>query len=306
MGSGKSISGAHSIEEFCKKLKTPRRIMMLVKAGSAVDDFIAALLPFLEKGDIVIDGGNSHFPDSNRRTKELSAKGIRFVGAGVSGGEEGARHGPSIMPGGNEEAWPFIKEIFQSICAKSDGEPCCDWVGDEGAGHFVKMVHNGIEYGDMQLICEAYDIMKRGLHMSNQEIGEVFDKWSNGLLNSFLIEITRDIMKYNDPADGKPLVEKILDSAGQKGTGKWTAINALDLGMPVTLIGEAVFARCLSSLKGERTKASEILSGPEIPPFTGDKQAVIDDLEQVSFSVRGNIGVPAGTAPGTPPADFGP
>ncbi|TGZ83322.1 6-phosphogluconate dehydrogenase, decarboxylating 1 [Ascodesmis nigricans] len=283
---GKSISGAHSIKEFCEKLKTPRRIMLLVKAGSAVDDFINSLLPFLEKGDIIIDGGNSHFPDSNRRTKELSEKGIRFVGAGVSGGEEGARYGPSIMPGGNEEAWPYIKDIFQSIAAKSDGEACCDWVGDEGAGHFVKMVHNGIEYGDMQLICEAYDIMKRGLGLTNSEIGDVFTKWNTGVLDSFLIEITRDIMKYNDPDDGKPLVEKILDSAGQKGTGKWTAINALDLGMPVTLIGEAVFARCLSSLKGERTRAATILEGPEIPEFTGDKQAAIDDLEQALYASK--------------------
>jgi len=190
------------------------------------------------------------------------------------------------MPGGNEEAWPYIKDIFQSIAAKSDGEPCCDWVGDEGAGHFVKMVHNGIEYGDMQLICEAYDIMKRGIGMSNSEIGDVFTKWNTGVLDSFLIEITRDIMKYNDPDDGTPLVEKILDSAGQKGTGKWTAINALDLGMPVTLIGEAVFARCLSSIKAERTKASTILEGPSIPPFTGNKQALIDDLEQALYASK--------------------
>jgi len=282
---GKSIIGAKSVKEFCEKLKRPRRIMLLVKAGPAVDDFINALLPFLEEGDIIIDGGNSHFPDSNRRTKELAAKKIRFVGAGVSGGEEGARYGPSLMPGGNEEAWPYIKDIFQSIAAKSDGEPCCDWVGDEGAGHFVKMVHNGIEYGDMQLICEAYDIMKRAFGLPHKEIAEVFEKWNNGVLDSFLIEITRDILKYNDD-DGTPLVEKILDSAGQKGTGKWTAINALDLGMPVTLIGEAVFARCLSSIKGERTRAETILSGPEVQPFTGDKQAAIDDLEQALYASK--------------------
>ncbi|KAI5804384.1 6-phosphogluconate dehydrogenase, partial [Geopyxis carbonaria] len=283
---GKSIVGAKSIQDLCEKLKSPRRIMLLVKAGPAVDDFIAALLPFLEKGDIIIDGGNSHFPDSNRRTKDLASKGIRFVGAGVSGGEEGARYGPSIMPGGNEEAWPYIKDIFQSISAKSDGEACCDWVGDEGAGHFVKMVHNGIEYGDMQLICEAYDIMKRGLGMTNSEIGDVFTKWNTGVLDSFLIEITRDIMKYNDPDDNTPLVEKILDSAGQKGTGKWTAINALDLGMPVTLIGEAVFARCLSSIKGERTRASAILEGPKVEPFTGDREAAIADLEQALYASK--------------------
>ncbi|KAF3941625.1 hypothetical protein ABW19_dt0209747 [Dactylella cylindrospora] len=283
---GKSIVGATSIQDLCQKLKKPRRVMLLVKAGSAVDDFIESLLPFLEQGDIVIDGGNSHFPDSNRRTKYLAGKGIRFVGTGVSGGEEGARYGPSLMPGGNEEAWPYIKDIFQSIAAKSDGEACCEWVGDEGSGHFVKMVHNGIEYGDMQLICEAYDIMKRGLGLSNKEIGDVFTEWNKGVLDSFLIEITRDIMYYNDPADGKPLLDKILDSAGQKGTGKWTAINALDLGMPVTLIGEAVFARCLSAQKAERGRASEVLSGPEITPFTGDKASFIADLEQALYASK--------------------
>ncbi|EPS37551.1 hypothetical protein H072_8772 [Dactylellina haptotyla CBS 200.50] len=283
---GKSIVGAESIEDLCKKLKSPRRVMLLVKAGQAVDDFIESLLPFLEKGDIIIDGGNSHFPDSNRRAKYLAEKGLRFVGTGVSGGEEGARYGPSLMPGGNEEAWPYIKDIFQSIAAKSDGEACCEWVGDEGSGHFVKMVHNGIEYGDMQLICEAYDIMKRGLGLSNKEIGDVFTEWNKGVLDSFLIEITRDIMYYNDPADGKPLLDKILDSAGQKGTGKWTAINALDLGMPVTLIGEAVFSRCLSAQKGERGRAAAILNGPEITSFTGDKKAFIADLEQALYASK--------------------
>ncbi|KAL9113615.1 MAG: hypothetical protein Q9227_002353 [Pyrenula ochraceoflavens] len=281
---GKSIIGAHSIEEFTKKLKKPRRMMLLVMAGKAVDDFIEALLPFCDKGDIIIDGGNSHFPDSNRRTKYLASKGIRFVGTGVSGGEEGARYGPSLMPGGNEEAWPYIKDVFQSIAAKSDGEPCCDWVGDEGAGHYVKMVHNGIEYGDMQLISEAYDIMKRGLGMGDKEMGDVFDRWNKGVLDSFLIEITRDVLRYTDD-DGSALVEKILDSAGQKGTGKWTAINALDLGMPVTLIGEAVFARCLSSLKAERGRASKLLDGPT-PNFTGDKQQFIDNLEQALYASK--------------------
>lgn len=284
---GKSIVGAHSIKEFVAKLKKPRRMMLLVMAGKPVDDFIELLLNEggLEEGDIIIDGGNSHYPDTNRRTKYLATKGIRFVGSGVSGGEEGARYGPSIMPGGNEEAWPYIKDVLQSISAKSDGEACCQWVGDEGAGHYVKMVHNGIEYGDMQLICEAYDIMKRGLGLSNKEIGDVFAEWNKGVLDSFLIEITRDIMYKNDDADGSPIVEKILDSAGQKGTGKWTAINALDLGMPVTLIGEAVFARCLSSLKGERVRASGLLDGPS-PSFTGDKKAFIDNLEQALYASK--------------------
>jgi len=283
---GKSIVGAHSVEEFVKKLKTPRRIMLLVMAGKPVDTFIEALLPFVEKGDIIIDGGNSHYPDTNRRTQYLAGKGIRFVGTGVSGGEEGARYGPSLMPGGNEEAWPYIKDIFQAVAAKSDGEPCCDWVGDEGAGHYVKMVHNGIEYGDMQLISEAYDIMKRGLKMPNKEIGDVLAKWNKGVLDSFLIEITRDILYYNDE-DGTPVLDKILDSAGQKGTGKWTAINALDLGMPVTLIGEAVFARCLSSLKAERIRASKLLDFQgETPEFKGNKQEFLDNLEQALYASK--------------------
>lgn len=283
---GKSIVGAQSIEDFCAKLKSPRRIMLLVMAGKPVDDFIETLLPHLEKGDIIIDGGNSHFPDTTRRTKYLSEKGIRFVGSGVSGGEEGARYGPSLMPGGNEEAWPYIKDVFQSIAAKSDGEPCCEWVGDEGAGHYVKMVHNGIEYGDMQLICEAYDIMKRALGMSNKEIGDVFTTWNKGVLDSFLIEITRDIMYFNDD-DGEPLLEKILDSAGQKGTGKWTAINALDLGMPVTLIAESVLARCLSSIKGERTRASKVLEFVgRSTKFEGNKDQFLDDLEQALYASK--------------------
>ncbi|KAI1906441.1 phosphogluconate dehydrogenase (decarboxylating) gnd1 [Ophidiomyces ophidiicola] len=281
---GKTIIGAHSIQEFCAKLRKPRRIMLLVMAGKPVDDFIESILPFVEPGDIIIDGGNSHFPDSNRRCKYLSERGIRFVGTGVSGGEEGARYGPSLMPGGNEEAWPYIKDIFQSIAAKTDAEPCCDWVGDEGAGHYVKMVHNGIEYGDMQLICEAYDIMKRGLGMSAKEMGDIFEKWNKGVLNSFLIEITRDVLRYDDE-DGKPLIEKILDTAGQKGTGKWTAINALDLGMPVTLIGEAVFARCLSALKPERVRASKILGGPK-PEFSGNREEFIDNLEQALYASK--------------------
>ncbi|KFA64435.1 hypothetical protein S40285_01051 [Stachybotrys chlorohalonatus IBT 40285] len=283
---GKSIVGAKDTKEFVSKLKSPRRIMLLVQAGKAVDDWIESLLPLLEKGDIIIDGGNSHFPDSNRRAKYLAEKGISFVGSGVSGGEEGARYGPSIMPGGNEAAWPHIKDIFQAISAKSDGEACCEWVGDEGAGHYVKMVHNGIEYGDMQLICEAYDILKRGLGLSSKEIGDIFAKWNKGVLDSFLIEITRDIMYFNDD-DGKPLVDKILDKAGQKGTGKWTAVNALDLGMPVTLIAEAVLARCLSSIKDERAEASTKLEFvSRTPKFEGDKQQFLEDLEQALYASK--------------------
>ncbi|CAD6566596.1 MAG: phosphogluconate dehydrogenase (decarboxylating) gnd1 [Cyphobasidiales sp. Tagirdzhanova-0007] len=282
---GTEVIPAHSIEELCKKLKTPRKIILLVKAGKAVDDFIEALVPFLEKGDIVIDGGNSHYPDSNRRMDELEAKGLLFVGSGVSGGEEGARHGPSLMPGGSDKAWPAIKEIFQKTAAQTDGEPCCDWVGQAGSGHYVKMVHNGIEYGDMQLICEAYHILKAGLGLTEAEIADVFTKWNTGVLDSFLIEITRDILKYND-TDGEPLVTKIADVAGQKGTGKWTAINALDLGMPVTLIGEAVFARCLSSIKEERVRASKKLGGPKPEPFHGNKQQFIDDLEQALYASK--------------------
>jgi 6-phosphogluconate dehydrogenase len=283
---GKSIVGAWSDEEFVSKLKSPRRIMLLVQAGKAVDGWIERLLPLLAEGDIIIDGGNSHFPDSNRRAQYLSEKGIRFVGSGVSGGEEGARYGPSIMPGGNEAAWPHIKDIFQAISAKSDGEACCEWVGDEGAGHYVKMVHNGIEYGDMQLICEAYDIMKRGLGLSNKEIGDIFTQWNKGVLDSFLIEITRDIMYYNDD-DGTPLVEKILDQAGQKGTGKWTAVNALDLGMPVTLIAEAVLARCLSGIKPERAVASTKLEFvSRSAKFDGDKTQFLEDLEQALYASK--------------------
>ncbi|GEM09482.1 6-phosphogluconate dehydrogenase [Rhodotorula toruloides] len=282
---GKSIVGAHSVEELCAKLKTPRKIILLVKAGQAVDDFIGQLEPHLEKGDIIIDGGNSHFPDSNRRTKELESKGLLFVGSGVSGGEEGARYGPSLMPGGSNAAWPHIKEIFQKTAAQTDGEPCCDWVGEEGAGHYVKMVHNGIEYGDMQLITEAYDILKRGFGMHEKEIADIFERWNKGVLDSYLIEITTQILRYNDD-DGTPLVAKILDAASQKGTGKWTATNALDLGMPVTLIGEAVFARCLSAIKDERVRASKVIGGPQIEPFSGDKKQFIDDLEQALYASK--------------------
>ena len=260
---GTEVVGAHSIEEMCGLLKTPRRVMIMVKAGDVVDKTIESIVPYLEKGDIIIDGGNSLYTDSNRRTKDLAAKGILFIGAGVSGGEEGARFGPSIMPGGNAEAWPAVKEIFQAIAAKvEDGTPCCDWVGQDGAGHYVKMVHNGIEYGDMQLIGEAYQLLKDGLGLSADEFAGIFGEWNKGELDSFLIEITETIFGKKDE-DGEPVVDKILDSAGQKGTGKWTAISALDLGMPVTLIGESVFARCLSALKDERVAASKVLEGPK-------------------------------------------
>ncbi|MCK4464656.1 MAG: decarboxylating NADP(+)-dependent phosphogluconate dehydrogenase, partial [Bacteroidales bacterium] len=261
-GGNKNIIGTHSIREFVETLKHPRKVMLMVKAGKAVDDFIEQLIPYLDKGDILIDGGNSHFPDTIRRTKYVEEKGLLYIGTGVSGGEEGALLGPSIMPGGSPPAWDHVKPIFQAIAARvEDGTPCCDWVGENGAGHFVKMVHNGIEYGDMQLICEAYHIMKELLGMTPIEMHNVFKEWNKGDLDSYLIEITRDILAFNDE-DGEPLVEKILDTAGQKGTGKWTGIAALDLGVPLTLIGEAVFARCLSAQKEERVTASKILNGP--------------------------------------------
>jgi 6-phosphogluconate dehydrogenase len=277
------VVGTHSIEELCKALKRPRRIMIMVKAGTVVDSTIDQIVPFLEKGDIIIDGGNSLYTDTNRRTRDLAGKGILFLGTGVSGGEEGARFGPSIMPGGNVEAWPHLKEIFQSIAAKvADGTPCCDWVGQDGAGHYVKMVHNGIEYGDMQLIGEAYQMLKDGLGLSADELKDVFVEWNKGELDSFLIEISATIFGKKDD-DGAPMVDKILDSAGQKGTGKWTAINALDLGQPVTLIGESVFARCLSSLKDERVTASKVLSGPTDKPAITEKEAFIEDVRRALF-----------------------
>jgi 6-phosphogluconate dehydrogenase len=275
---GTNVVGAHSVEELAALLKRPRRVMLMVKAGDSVDQTIDHILPYLEPGDIVIDGGNSLFTDSNRRTKALAEKGILFVGTGVSGGEEGARFGPSIMPGGNPAAWPHVKDIFQSIAAKvEDGTPCCDWVGEDGAGHFVKMVHNGIEYGDMQLICEAYDLLHRGLGLTPDELAAVFTEWNKGELDSFLIEISSVIFAKKDE-DGQPLVDKILDTAGQKGTGKWTVISALDTGQPVTLIGESVFARCLSALKEERVAASKILSGPAAKPVPADRAEFIEDV----------------------------
>lgn len=282
---GKKIVGCHSVKELVANLKRPRKVMLMVKAGAAVDDFIEQVIPFLEKGDIIIDGGNSHFPDTIRRTAYCESKGLLYIGTGVSGGEEGALLGPSIMPGGSPKAWPAVKKIFQKIAAQTDaGEPCCDWVGENGAGHFVKMVHNGIEYGDMQMICEVYQMMKEGLGLSNDEMHKIFSKWNRGKLDSYLIEITRDILGYRDE-DGKAVVDLILDTAGQKGTGKWTAIAALDEGMPLTLIGEAVFARCLSAIKEERVLASRKLKGPNAK-FAGKTAQLIRDLEQALYASK--------------------
>ncbi len=282
---GKNIIGCHSVEELCANLKTPRKVMVMIKAGSPVDALIDQILPHLEDGDIIIDGGNSHFPDTIRRTEYVESKGKLYIGTGVSGGEEGALLGPSIMPGGSQGAWEHVKGIFQKICAQTDsGEPCCDWVGENGAGHFVKMVHNGIEYGDMQMICETYQMMKFGLGMTNKEMHDVFAEWNDAELDSYLIEITRDILGYQDE-DGNDTIDLILDTAGQKGTGKWTAIAALDLGQPLTLIGEAVFARCLSALKDERVEASKTLGGPN-EPFSGDKKQMIDDLQKALYASK--------------------
>jgi 6-phosphogluconate dehydrogenase len=282
---GKNITGAHSIEELVATLKRPRKVMMMIKAGPAVDEMIDTVLPWLGKGDIIIDGGNTHFPDTNRRAALVESKGLLYIGTGVSGGEEGALLGPSIMPGGSPAAWPEVKPIFQAIAARvEDGTPCCDWVGENGAGHFVKMVHNGIEYGDMQLITEAYQVMRDLLGMTADEMHLVFKEWNEGDLNSYLIEITRDILAFRD-TDGKPLVDKILDTAGQKGTGKWTGVAALDLGIPLTLIGEAVFSRCLSAIKEERVRASAVLSGPQ-KKFNGDRKAFLNDLRDALYASK--------------------
>lgn len=284
-GKGKKFIGAHSMEEFVKSIKRPRKVMMLVKAGKPVDELIEQILPHLEPGDIVIDGGNSHFPDTIRRTAYVESKGFLYIGTGVSGGEEGALTGPSIMPGGSVKAWEYVKPVFQAIAAKvEDGTPCCDWVGENGAGHFVKMVHNGIEYGDMQLINEAYHLMKDVVGLNYDEMHQIFAEWNKGELDSYLIEITRDILAFRDE-DGKPLVEKILDTAGQKGTGKWTGIEALNLGIPLTLIVEAVFARSLSSFKDERVKASAILSR-KAPGFKGDKKALVNDIRDALYAAK--------------------
>ena len=276
---GTNVLGAHSIQEMAALLKRPRRVMLMVKAGSAVDEFIEQIILHLEPGDIIIDGGNSLFEDTIRRTKYVESKGLLYIGTGVSGGEEGARRGPSIMPGGSPAAWPHVKPIFQAIAAKvEDGSPCCDWVGENGAGHYVKMTHNGIEYGDMQLICEAYQLMKAGLGMTAGEMHQVFAEWNKGELDSYLIEITRDILGYKD-ADGLPLVDKILDTAGQKGTGKWTVISSQDLGIPITLIAEAVYSRCVSALKEQRVTAAKKLKGPR-PAIKGDRAKLIEDIRR--------------------------
>ncbi|MBE6929843.1 MAG: decarboxylating NADP(+)-dependent phosphogluconate dehydrogenase [Ruminococcaceae bacterium] len=282
---GLNIIGTYSLEELAANLEKPRRVMMMVKAGQAVDDFIEKLLAVLEPGDIIIDGGNSHFPDTIRRCAYVESKGLLYIGTGVSGGEEGALKGPSMMPGGSPAAWEHVKPIFQALCAHvEDGSPCCDWVGEGGAGHFVKMVHNGIEYGDMQLICEAYQLMRDYLGMTADEMHEVFAEWNKAELDSYLIEITRDILAYKD-TDGEPIVDKILDTAGQKGTGKWTGIAALDEGVPLTLIGEAVFARCLSAIKEERVAASKVLSGPCVK-FEGDRAAFLEDIRHALFAAK--------------------
>ena len=285
-GAGKKFYGAHSLEDFVESLASPRKVFLMVKAGQAVDDFIEKLIPLLSPGDIIIDGGNTHFPDTSRRTAYVESKGLLYIGTGVSGGEEGALKGPSMMPGGSPAAWPYVKPIFQGICARvKDGSPCCDWVGEGGAGHFVKMVHNGIEYGDIQLICECYQIMKDYLGMSNEEMHATFAEWNRGDLDSYLIEITRDILAKKDE-DGRYVLDYILDTAGQKGTGKWTAIAALDQGVPLTLIGESVFARCLSAQKEERVAAAKILDGPKPAPFNGDRTAFLEDLRKALFSAK--------------------
>jgi 6-phosphogluconate dehydrogenase len=282
---GTQVIGAHSLPEMVALLKKPRRVMLMVKAGQPVDEFIEQLLPHLEPRDIIIDGGNSLFEDTIRRTKYVESKGLLYIGTGVSGGEEGARHGPSIMPGGSAAAWPHVKDIFQKIAAKvEDGTPCCDWVGENGAGHFVKMVHNGIEYGDMQLICEAYNLMKTGLGLSADEMHGVFAEWQKGELNSYLIEITRDILAFKDK-DGQPLVDKILDTAGQKGTGKWTVIASQDLGIPITLIAEAVYARMISALKEERAAAAKKLRGPN-PVIKGDRAKIIEEIRKALYASK--------------------
>jgi 6-phosphogluconate dehydrogenase len=282
--SGSNVSGYHSLESLIASLKSPRRVMLMVKAGEVVDHFIQQLIPLLDKGDIIIDGGNSLYTDTVRRSKSLAQQGILYIGSGVSGGEEGARHGPSIMPGGNPQAWPHVKDIFQAISAKVDGDACCQWVGEEGSGHYVKMVHNGIEYGDMQLICEAYHLMGEGMGIDVDAMHNVFSDWNKGVLDSYLIEITANILPVKDE-DGSPLLDKIMDSAGQKGTGKWTGINALELGIPLTLIGEAVFARCLSALKDERVKAEAILGGSG-PEWNGEQKQVISDLHDALYASK--------------------
>lgn len=281
----KNISGAYSLKDLCSSLKAPRKIMLLVKAGKPVDGLIDQLVPYLEEGDIIIDGGNSHYLDTIRRTKYIENKGLLFVGAGVSGGEEGALNGASIMPGGSYKAWKYIKPIFEKIAARTvSKDPCCKWVGQDGSGHFVKMVHNGIEYGDMQMIAETYHILKEGLGLSNDEMSHIFNTWNHSELNSYLIEITGEILSYKND-EGQAVIDLILDVSGQKGTGKWTAISAFDYGQPLTLIAEAVFARCLSSLKEQRVIASSILNGPNVN-FNGNKEEMIKHLKQALYASK--------------------
>jgi 6-phosphogluconate dehydrogenase len=286
---GRNFIGAHSVEELVKSLSRPRKVMLMVKAGGAVDDFIEQLIPLLEPGDIIIDGGNTHYTETQRRTSYVESKGLLFIGTGVSGGEEGALRGPSIMPGGSEKAWPAVKPIFQAISAKvgpNHDIPCCEWIGPDGAGHYVKMVHNGIEYGDMQLICEAYWLLKNALGMSNDELYEVFDRWYRGELESYLIEITRDIFSVRDEGSQDHLVDKILDTAGAKGTGKWMSQLALDLGVPSTLVTEAVYARCLSAMKNARVRASEKLAGPSGGTYSGDRAEFVEQVRQALYASK--------------------
>lgn len=283
---GKQLVGTYSIEEFVQSLEVPRKILIMVKAGGPTDDTINQLVPFLDKGDILIDGGNAFFPDTQRRNKELAEKGIRFVGTGVSGGEEGALKGPSIMPGGQEDAYKLVEPILTAISAKVGDDACCTYIGPDGAGHYVKMVHNGIEYGDMQLICEAYQLLKDVLNVSVEELHEIFTEWNNGELDSYLIEITRDIFTKYDAETGKPMVDVILDSAGQKGTGKWTSQSALDLGVPLSIITESVFSRFISAMKEERVAASKVLKGPDAPAFTGDRKAFIEAVRQALYASK--------------------
>ncbi|ANE47429.1 6-phosphogluconate dehydrogenase [Paenibacillus swuensis] len=283
---GKNLTGTYSIEEFVESLESPRKILIMVQAGKATDSTIEQLLPFLDQGDILIDGGNAYFPDTQRRNKELEAKGIRFIGTGVSGGEEGALKGPSIMPGGQESAYALVEPILTAISAKVGDDPCCTYIGPDGAGHYVKMVHNGIEYGDMQLICEAYQLLKDVAGLSTDELHEIFKEWNQGELDSYLIEITADIFSKKDPETGKPMVDVILDAAGQKGTGKWTSQSSLDLGVPLSIITESVFSRFLSAMKQERVKASQLLRGPQVQPFDGDKKAFIESVRKALYASK--------------------
>ncbi|MGC4002498.1 MAG: NADP-dependent phosphogluconate dehydrogenase [Pirellulales bacterium] len=286
---GKNFIGCHSLEDLVKNIARPRKVMMMVKAGKPVDDLIDQLIPLLEPGDVIIDGGNEHYTNTERRTKYIEEKGLLFIGTGVSGGEEGALKGPSLMPGGSEKAWPLIKPIFQAIAAKvgpNNDIPCCEWVGPRGAGQYVKMVHNGIEYGDMQLICEAYFLLKHALGTTNEEFYDIFTEWNKTELDSYLIEITRDIFSVKDPDTGKYMVDVILDSAGAKGTGKWMSQLALDLGVPSTLVTEAVFARCLSALKDARVRASKVLTGPTGGKYEGDKKEFIEHVRQALYASK--------------------